>query len=488
MANRATFVSSLFLVLLTCSLAAAAAPAAPAAPADRPPNIIFILADDLGYGDLACYGNKFIKTPNVDRMAAEGMRFTQAYAGSTVCSPSRAVLMTGLHTGHGYQRANDGKNFRQQDATIAKVLKSAGYTTGIIGKWGLGGPKSNGIPTKLGFDSFYGYLGNSPAHNFYPPFLWRNEQKEQLPNEVAPGAKANDGRGVATKKGRYSNDAFRDEALAFLDAHKDKTFFLYLPFTIPHANNEASKATGNGSEVPDLGEYAKADWPAPVKGHAAMVSRLDGYVGEIFDRLKKLGIDDNTIVFFTSDNGPHKEAGPGYDPKTLGASGPLRGIKRDLYEGGVREPFIVRWPGRVAAGKTTDQITWFPDVLPTLAEIAKLDPSKLPKHDGLSIVPTLLGQPDQQKQPQYLYWEFYEQGSKQAVREGNWKAIRMPMLTGKTELYDLKSDLSESKNVAAEHPDVVKHMEELMAAAHTPPTDPSAKERVGAKGAGNSEE
>jgi arylsulfatase A-like enzyme len=486
MSKRATLFST-FVLLLMCS---AAAMAAPANSGGRPPNIIFILADDLGWGDLACYGNKHIKTPNLDRMAVEGMRFTQAYAGSTVCSPSRAVLMTGLHTGHVYQRANDGKAFRQQDVTLAKVLKGAGYTTGIIGKWGLGGPRSQGTPTKLGFDSFYGYLGNSPAHNYYPTFLWRNEQQEQLPNEVAPGAKANDGRGVATKKGRYSNDAFRDEALTFLDANKDKTFFLYLPFTIPHANNEASKATGNGSEVPDLGEYAKTDWPAPVKGHAAMVTRLDTYVGEIFARLKKLALDDNTIVFFTSDNGPHKEAGPTYDPKTLGASGPFRGIKRDLYEGGIREPFIVRWPDRVPAGKVSEQITWFPDMMPTLAELANLDASKLPKHDGLSIVPTLLGKPaEQQKQAEYLYWEFYEQGSKQAVREGNWKAVRIPMQTGKMELYDLKSDPSETKDVAAKHPEIVKQMEERMAAAHTPPIDPSAKERgEGKKGGGNAEE
>jgi arylsulfatase A-like enzyme len=484
MATRATLFATFFLVL-TCSVAPSLA--APAASPQRPPNIVFILADDLGYGELACYGNKYIKTPNLDRMTAEGMRFTQAYAGSTVCSPSRAVLMTGLHTGHGYQRANDAKSFRPQDTTIAEVLKGAGYTTAIIGKWGLGGPGSDGVPTRNGFDSFYGYLGNSPAHNYYPPFLWRNDQKEPLPNVLSPQVKAKDGRGFATKKGRYSNDAFRDEALAFLDAHKDKTFFLYLPFTIPHANNEASKATGNGSEVPDLGEYAKADWPAPVKGHAAMVTRLDGYVGEIIDRLKKLDIEDNTIVFFTSDNGPHKEAGPKYDPQTLGASGPFRGHKRDLYEGGIREPFIVRWPGHVAAGKTSEQITWFPDVMPTFAEIAKVDASKLPKHDGLSIVPTLLGKPDEQKQPPYLYWEFYEQGTKQAVREGNWKAVRMPMLTGKTELYDLKSDPSETTNVASEHPDVVKRMEELMAAAHTPPIDPSPKERGAAK-AGATEE
>jgi arylsulfatase A-like enzyme len=473
-------------LLLTCRVTALAAPAASA---DRPPNVIFILADDLGWGDLACYGNKYVKTPNLDRMAAEGMRFTQAYAGSTVCSPSRAVLMTGLHTGHGYQRANDAKSFRPQDTTIAEVLKGAGYTTALIGKWGLGGPRSDGIPTKNGFDSFYGYLGNSPAHNYYPTFLWRNEQKEMLPNEVGPDVKANDGRGVATKKGRYSNDAFRDEALAYLDANKDKTFFLYLPFTIPHANNEASKATGNGSEVPDLGEYAKTDWPAPLKGHAAMITRLDGYVGEIIARLKKLGIDDNTILFFTSDNGPHREAGPGYDPRTHGSSGPFRGIKRDLYEGGIREPFIVRWPGHVPAGKVSEQITWFPDVMPTLAELARLDPVKLPKHDGVSIVPTLLGKPaDQQKQPEYLYWEFYEQGSKQAVREGNWKAVRMPMHTGKMELYDLKSDPSEAKDVAAQHPDVVKRMDERMAAAHTPPVNPSAKEKGTAKAGGGSEE
>jgi arylsulfatase A-like enzyme len=450
-----------------------------AAPADRPPNIIFILADDMGYGDLACYGNKYIKTPNLDRMAAEGMRFTQAYAGSTVCTPSRAVLMTGLHTGHVDQRANDGKSFRPQDMSIAKVLKTAGYATGIVGKWGLGAPGTDGVPTKNGFDSFYGYLTNYPAHNYYPPFLWRNDQKDPVPNVLSPQTKVKDGRGVAIRKVRYSNDAFRDEALTFLDEHKDKTFFLYLPFTIPHANNEAFKQTGNGMEVPDLGEYAdRQGWPEPLKGQAAMISRLDGYAGEIFARLKQLGLDNNTLVLFTSDNGPHKEAG--YDPQAHGSSGPFRGHKRDLYEGGVREPFIVRWPGHVAPGKTSDQITWFPDVMPTLAELAKVDASKLPKHDGLSIVPTLLGHPDQQKQPAYLYWEFYEQGSKQAVRDGDWKAIRMPMLTGKTALYDLKNDPSEQNDVAADHADVVKHMEKLMAEAHTPPEPGPTRSKAGA--------
>jgi arylsulfatase A-like enzyme len=445
-------------------------------PDKRPPNVILILADDLGWGDLACYGNKAIKTPNLDSMASEGLRFTQCYAGSTVCSPSRAVLFTGIHTGHAYQRANDAKDMRKQDVTFAMVLKQAGYATGLIGKWGLAGPHTDGAPTKKGFDVFYGYYGNNPAHNYYPRFLWRGDKKEPLGNE---GEENKNGGGVATKKVRYSNDAFYDEGAKFIDEHAKKTepFLLCLTFTIPHANNEAGKATGNGLEVPDLGEYAnKTNWPDVRKSHAAMVTRLDGYVGKILAQLKQLGIDENTLVLFTSDNGPHAEGG--YNPYMNDSNGPLRGHKRDLYEGGIREPLIARWPGHVKSGTTSDEIVWFADVLPTLAQLANVDATKLPRHDGLSIVPTLLGNSAEQKHHDYLYWEFYEQGGKQAVRAGDWKAVRMPMFTGKTELYNVKTDVSEKKDVSAEHPDVVKRLETLMQEAHTPPDEPSKRERA----------
>ena len=433
----------------------------------RPPNIILIVADDLGYGDLGCYGNKHIKTPHLDRLAAEGVRFTQAYAGSTVCLPSRAVLMTGLHTGHVRQRTNSSSSMRPEEVSVAEVLKGAGYATGLIGKWALTSKLDEGAPTRQGFDVFYGYLGNMHAHNYYPTFLTRGESRDPLGNE---GKENKSGAGVATKRVVYSNDAFADEAVKFVDQHKAKPFFLYLAFTVPHANNELGKATGDGMEVPGHGEYAdKADWPSPRKGHAAMISRLDGYVGRLLEHLKKTGVDDDTLILFSSDNGPHSEGG--YDPEMNDSNGPLRGHKRDLYEGGIRVPFIVRWPARVEPRQTSDHVAWFADVMPTFAELAGVAGSKLPKHDGVSVLPTLLGEKQKQPRHQYLYWEFYEQGGKQAVRAGDWKAVRTPMFTGKTELYDLKADVSETTDVASKHPDVVQKLEAMMQAAHVPPEE-----------------
>jgi len=333
------------------------------------PNIIFILADDLGYGDLGCYGQQVIQTPNIDRMAAEGMLFTDAYAGSTVCAPSRCSLMTGLHTGHAYVRGNrESKPMGQLPlpegtVTISTLLKSRGYQTGLIGKWGLGGPGSSGAPNNQGFDYFFGYLCQRHAHNYYPEFLFRNAERVPLANEVA-GDRA-DGAGVATEKVEYSHDLFVDEALQFVERHRYEPFFLYLALTIPHANNEAGRA---GMEVPSYGPYADADWPEPQKGHAAMITRMDGDVGRLLDKLKDLGIDGDTLVLFTSDNGPHREGGA--DPAFFHSSGPLRGIKRDLYEGGVRVPLIARWPGRVPAGSGTDHVCAFWDFLPTFCDLA----------------------------------------------------------------------------------------------------------------------
>jgi arylsulfatase A-like enzyme len=328
----------------------------------------------------------------------------------------------------------------------------------------LGSIGSTGTPLKQGFDVFYGYLGNVHAHNYYPPFLWRGDEKEELPN-VLGETRRKDGSGEAIKKVKFSNDLFADEAMTFLEQHKDKPFFLYLPFTLPHANNEAKP---HGMEVPELGEYEKnADWPDVRKGHAAMVTRLDSYVGRVIDKVKKLGLEQDTLIIFTSDNGPLNEGG--YTTELNDSNGPLRGHKRDLYEGGVREPFVARWPGRIKMGVVSDQIVWFPDILPTCAELARVDASKLPKHDGVSLVHALTDTSPPQKQHEFLYWEFYEQGSKQAVRFGDWKAIRMPMLTGKTELYDLKKDMSEEHDVAAQHPDIVAKAEAMMAAAHTEP-------------------
>jgi len=292
----------------------------------RKPNIIFILADDLGYGDLGCYGQTVIQTPALDRMAREGIRFTQCYAGSTVCAPSRCCLMTGLHTGHAHVRGNALVPLRPEDRTVAEVLKDAGYATALIGKWGLGEPESTGVPNRKGFDYFFGYLNQGRAHNYYPEFLWRNEEEFPLQGNVEVQPR------VSSERVQYSHDLFVSEALQYVEEHQSEPFFLYLALTIPHANNEGGRATGDGMEVPDYGAYKDKDWPNPQKGHAAMISRMDRDVGRLLDTLKALGIDEDTVVFFTSDNGPHKEGGA--DPEFFKSSGPLRGIKRDLYEGG----------------------------------------------------------------------------------------------------------------------------------------------------------
>jgi arylsulfatase A-like enzyme len=421
----------------------------------RRPNIIFILADDLGYGDVGCYGQKKIKTPNIDRLAAQGMRFTQFYAGSTACAPSRCALMTGKHSGHGTVRGNALVPLRPADTTVAAILKAAGYVTGLIGKWGLGEPDTTGAPNRQGFDYFFGYLNQHHAHNYYPDYLWRNGQKVSFPGNVVKG-------GVATKRTTYSHDLFADEALKFIEKNQAMPFFLYLAFTTPHANNEAGK---QGMEVPDDAPYSAEPWPQAQKNHAAMITRMDRDIGRVMDLLRRVGIDDNTIVFFASDNGPHREGGA--DPAFFRSSGPLRGFKRSLHEGGVRVPMIVRWPGHVPAGKTSDQVWAFWDFLPTAAELAGAKTP--PGLDGISAVPTLLGK-GQQKQHEFLYWEFHEGGFKQAVRTGDWKAVR-ERPGGPLELYDLKTDLGEEHDVAAAHPDVVARIEAYLRTARTDSAD-----------------
>ena len=435
----------------------------------RKPNIIFIMADDLGYGDLGCFGQKRIQTPNLDRMAAEGVRFTDVYAGSTVCAPSRCALMTGYHMGHALVRGNGRVPLRPEDVTVAKLLKQAGYATGIVGKWGLGEAGSTGIPNKQGFDTWFGYLNQRHAHNYWPAFLWRNETKAQLRNEVnhVVGGRDRSPGGVATKRVDYSHDLFATEALAFVEKHKAGPFFLYLALTIPHANNEAGR---EGMEVPDLGPYADKDWPPAQKGTAAMITRMDRDVGRLFALLKKLGLDDDTIVFFTSDNGPHREGGN--NPDFSDSNGPLRGIKRDLYEGGIRVPMIVHWPGQIRAGAVSDFPWAFWDVLPTCCELAG---SKWPKGiDGISVVPVLRG--ETLKLERYLYWEFFEGAYKQAVRQGKWKGVRFGTKEP-LELYDLEKDIGETKNIAGEHPGVVKQLEQIMAAARTDSVVPIWKPR-----------
>jgi arylsulfatase A-like enzyme len=429
--------------------------AAIAFPQRNRPNIILILADDLGYGDLSCYGQKNFKTPAIDRLAAEGMRFTQYYAGSTVCAPSRSVLMTGQHTGHTRIRGNARHPLLPEDVTVAEVLKSAGYHTGLIGKWGLGEAGTTGLPNRQGFAYFYGYLNQRHAHNYYPTFLWRNEEKVKLrntvPNEDPEGA------GVSENNLDYSHDLLTQEAIGLVEKNAGGPFFLYLSYTIPHANNEAR---AKGMEVPDLGEFAGKDWPDAEKAKAAMITRMDRDVGRLMERLKRLGIDDNTVVFFSSDNGPHREGGA--DPDFHDSNGPLRGIKRDLYEGGIRVPMIVRWPGRVKSGAESSQVWSHSDLLPTAAEIAGV---KAPmKIDGISMLPALLG--NKQKDHAFLYWEFHERGFKQAVRMGDWKALRRAP-DASLELYDLKTDIAEQKDLKDKHPEIVKRIEDYLKTART---------------------
>lgn len=453
-----------FMLLMFAAVQSAVA--SPPSGDRQKPNIIFILADDLGYGDLGCYGQKQIKTPNLDRMAAQGIRFTQAYAGATVCAPSRCVLMTGRHIGHATIRGLrppylPGAALEANDTTIAEVLKSAGYATGIIGKWGLGETTKNtaGLPWNRGFDFFYGYLNHGHAHNHYPGYLWRNETQEKLPNVVSkdPVFKGN----VSEKRVQYGHDLLADESLKFVREHKDQPFFLYLCFTIPHANNERGN---EGMEVPDYGDYANTDWPNPEKGKAAMISRMDADVGRLFALLKQLKIDDDTLVVFSSDNGPPATEG-GRTPEFNDSNGPLRGFKGDLYEGGIRMPFIARWPGHIRAGSTSDATITFADVLPTLAAFAGASsPANI---DGIDFSPTLAGSNQTELNDRFMYWEFGKIGVyTQAARRNNWKAVRD--LEKKTlELYDLATDSGETRNVAAEHPDVVAKFNDYFKTART---------------------
>lgn len=426
------------------------------------PNIIFILADDLGYGDLGCYGQKQIQTPNIDRLAAEGMRFTDFYAGSTVCAPSRCVLMTGLHTGHCFIRGNGRASLRPSDQTVAELLHDAGYRTALVGKWGLGNEGSTGTPNHKGFDYFYGYLDQGHAHNYYPTFLIQDEHRVKLRNVVPNEGKAGDG--VASQRIEYSPELMLREALGFIDKNKERPFFLYFASILPHANNQGGRE--RGLEVPDQGIYRMRDWPNSEKNFAGMVTYLDMSVGRIMDKLKELGLDRDTYVFFSSDNGAHREGGQ--DPDFFSSPGGLRGIKRDLYEGGIRVPFIARRPGTIPAGKVSNHVGWFADFLPTAAAIAGV---QAPKNlDGISLVPALKGDAAARGAEHPLYWEFYEKGSSQAVRQGPWKAVWIPM-GGKAEIYELAKDAAEKHDLAAERPEVVNELTRIRDAAHVPSPD-----------------
>lgn len=411
------------------------------------PNIIYVMLDDAGYGDL---GGPIVKTPAFDRMCDEGLRFTNHYSGSAVCAPTRCVLMTGLSTGHCRRRDNtavaalddfEGRPLvflEPDDLTVAEVLKKAGYVTGGIGKWGLGNPGSTGSPDKQGFDHFYGYLDQVHAHSYYPDWLWRDGEEQQLPGNQG------------AVKTTYTHDLFEQDTFDFIRKNKDHPFFLYLPYTLPHGKYEIPQ------DDPAVAFYADKPWSQTVKNYAAMITKADRTVGEMLDLLEELGIDDNTIVFYTSDNGPNK---PFLEP--LNSGGGLRGTKRQLYEGGTRAQMAVRWPGKIPAGKTSEFAWSMIDCFPTFCDLA--DTERPENLDGMSVVPTLLGK--DQKPLDHIYWEIHHP-FQQAVRMGNWKGIRFGTKEP-LELYDLSQDEAETTDVASDHPEVVKKIEAVMTKSRT---------------------
>lgn len=426
------------------------------AQSNQNPNIVFIMADDLGWGHLGCYGQEKIKTPNIDRLAEQGLRFTQCYAGAPVCAPSRSVLMTGIHGGKTSVRGNSGGiPLLDEDITIAEVLKQADYKTGIFGKWGLGDAGTAGVPNKQGFDEFFGYLHQVHAHFYYPYFLWKNDEKYPLPG--------NEG----GKREQYTHDEIVDHAEQFIRENQDNPFLLYLPLTIPHTEllvPEDSFAEYDG-KFPEPNPYTGdhyADQPKPRTAFAAMVTRMDRDIGRLMDVLDELDLSDNTIVIFTSDNGG--QDGGGADIAFFNGNAELRGDKGELYEGGIRVPGIVRWPGKVEAGAVSDYVWAFDDVLPTLADIAGLEPPD--KVTGVSFLPTLLGNESEQESREFFYWEM--NANRRAVRSGKWKAIMDNRNDDDFELYDLSNDISESNNVADEYPEVVKRMKSYMDTRTTP--------------------
>ena len=435
-------------------------------PAARP-NIILIVADDLGSAELGSYGQKKIRTPHLDRLAAEGIRFTNFYAGSPVCAPSRYVLMTGRHGGHAYIRDNKEVSPEGQwpipdsTVTIAELLKAQGYATGAFGKWGLGFVGSEGDPHRQGFDLFYGYNCQREAHNFYPTHLWRNEQKIMLEGNT---------RGLTGRQ--YSHDLIEAEALRFIRDHQDRPFFLYVPFTIPHLalqvpDDSLAEYVGTWDDPAYDGQNGYLPHPHPRAAYAAMVTRMDRSVGRMLQTLRETGLDRQTIVLFTSDNGPTYDRLGGSDSDFFQSAGILRGHKGSVYEGGIRVPLIAHWPGRIGAGRTADLPAAFYDLLPTLVEIGggRSDHSS----DGISLVPTLTGR-GRQRRHEFLFWDFNGYGGQQAVRLGNWKGIRRQIGKGnrQLELYDLARDPAEQHDVAAAHPALVRKIEKIMAANHEP--------------------
>jgi arylsulfatase A-like enzyme len=463
-----SFLSRCLPFLFSLTLAAAAA---------ERPNLIWIMADDLGYGELGCYGQQLIQTPQLDQMAKEGLRFTQFYAGATVCAPSRCVLMTGLHHGHTRVRGNAGKEnpksqaLQQGDTTVAALLQKSGYQTALIGKWGLGdtGAAETGLPEKQGFQYFYGFLNQQHAHNHYPDKLWRNNREEPLANDLV--AIGEHGAGYATKPTVYADDLFAEDAVDWIREHHKKApatpFFLYWTPVVPHANNERTKALKDGTEVPpdSLAAYANKAWPAVDKAHAAMVSRLDRYVGDLLAFLKSSGLAEKTLVIFASDNGPHDESQHNTD--LFKPSGPFSGIKRSLTDGGIRVPCIAWWPGTVPAGVVSGHVGHFQDYLGTAAELAGIQPPQ--PCDSISLVPVLLGKEAEQSKHEFLYWEFHEGGFKQAALfAGRWKGIRTGSATAPLAVHDLQTDPAEKTDVAAAQPEIAAKLDTYLKTARTP--------------------
>ena len=442
----------------------------------KAPNIIFILSDDLCWGDLGCFGQQKIKTPNIDRIANEGIRFTQAYCGNAVSAPSRSCLMTGLHPGHARVRDNSYKDYRESlqpgDFTVAMLLKQAGYKTGLYGKWGLANHDQPGVPNNMGFDEFFGYLNQQHAHNYYPEFLYHNKERVYYPengehfkkeNYSQPSPYDENGLCLPTgvpdpSKAKYAFDVYAEKSLEFVRANKDNPFFLYLAYTTPHGK----------IIVPDLGIYKEEDWAIQHKEWAAMITRMDTEVGKLLALLKELSLDENTVIFFAADNGNSNgndseylklKPGPTINEFFNNAS-PTRGDKGDSYDGAFHVPALARWPGKIKPGQVSDQIWAFWDFLPTAGDIAGIKPPE--NIDGISILPTLLGN-DKQKQHEYLYWEYKQT---QSVRSGKWFARKG---SGKqTELYDLISDPQQSADLSSQFPDITRKMEGFMAKSHTP--------------------
>jgi len=483
---------NLFLLTLSVTSAAMAQKVKPTQ--KKLPNIIYIYADDLGYGELGCYGQQKIKTPNLDRLAKEGIRFTQHYTGTPVCAPARAMLMTGKHAGHSAIRGNfELGTFRDDEErgqmplpaselTVAELLKQKGYATALTGKWGMGMNNTEGTPSKQGFDYYYGYLDQKQAHNLYPSHLWENDRWDTLAqpwqdvHRKLDPATATDVDFDSFKGKEYAPVKMTEKALAFIERSKGGPFFLYMPYTIPHVSLQAPDAyvqqyVGQFDEKPYYGEKGYASTKYPLSTYAAMVTFLDDQVGIILDKLKALGLDENTIVMFSSDNGATFNGG--VNAQFFNSVAGLRGLKMDVYEGGIREPFIARWPGKIKPGRVTDHISAQYDLLATLAELTG---QPAPPTDGISFLPELLGQTNRQPKHPYLYFEYPEKGGQIAIRMGDWKAVKTDLRKNPGnpwQLFNLRTDRSETTDIAAKHPEMLKKFNEIVRKEHQEPTNPA---------------